>query len=166
MVSIVGKSDLAKMSSQHELTRKLQTKTINKEANELLQPKKRPKTVQLKGRASRPQKPNVKLLEYLEHKRAEAEFNEYKMGIREVLYWGFSRLERNDKFKEGLNQKLHRSGDIKRILDNKMRCIDFIENETVILGLTVLSKILENRSIGGGGGGGEVPLEPATVVGG
>ena len=55
-------------------------------------------------------------------------------------------IERNPHYKEGLKQKIGSSHDINDILTNKLEAFNFIENDNIILGLTVVAKYLENRS--------------------
>jgi hypothetical protein len=155
MVDIISGEQLKQMSNARTIGQKLENKSITQQVNNLAQSekkKKAPKSSNIvfkgMGRAGRQPKPDVKLLEYLERKRRESEFHEYKTSIRTAVYHGLGMMERNKDHSDNFRQKLTQSRDIARILDNKLENFNWIQNENIILGLTVISKFIENRAEG------------------
>lgn len=156
MVSIINKSELQKMSNARLITEKISKKEITSRVNETFKPQKQ-KSIVIKGGGGRrprvrsptrsaPPRVDDRLIEFLEHRRRTSRYNEYKTSLREGLTGIMAMIERNPHYKEGLKQKIGSSHDINDILTNKLEAFNFIENDNIILGLTVVAKYLENRS--------------------
>ena len=76
----------------------------------------------------------------------QPQYNEYKSALKSGVNTLFSQIERNDAYKHSFKDKISNSHDIQTILDNKLSAFNWIENENIILGLTVVAKLLENRT--------------------
>jgi hypothetical protein len=165
MVSIIGESELKKMSDARKISNKIESKTLTSQVNEVFthgagKKSNKGKIVIKGGGGGRGRKggggggggaPKIdpRLYEMLEQQCRGGKYQEYKSSIREALHYGMCWVERNSSYRSSLKDKIVHSRDIQSILDNKLSGFNYIQNENLILALTVLSKIIENR-VGGG----------------
>jgi hypothetical protein len=167
MVSIVGASEVKRMTDARKVTEKIENKSITARVNDVFGDGSSGKKtggskgssgggIIIKGKNSRPapsRRPQQPALDprVLEQLVAQTQYQEYKTSIREAIHYGMTLIERNPSYKDGLKQKICASRDIRTILDNKLRGVNLIENEWLVLGLTLCSKVIENRLLGGSG---------------
>ena len=137
-MKVVSKQDIEKMDDDLRIEKKKHEKDINKVVNP---PKMKP------IRKSAPP-PSINLNQFKslanQSPRPPPRYTEYKRSLRHIAAETVSKLAPEEA--ETVKDKLLASQDIANICTDKLFDLDLIENEWILLGLTVAGKILEAKT--------------------
>ena len=139
-MKVVSKQDIEKMDDDLRIERKKHEKDLNKVVNP---PKMKPmKKTRSQGAPHRINLNHFKSLAMPSNQPPR--YTEYKRSLRNIAAETVSKLAPEEA--DTVKDKLLASHDIANICTEKLLDLDLIENEWILLGLTVAGKILEAKT--------------------
>jgi hypothetical protein len=140
-MKVVSKQDIEKMDDDLKIEKKKHEKDLNKVVNP---PKMKPiSKMRSEGASSRINLNQFKSLAAIPTNQPPR-YNEYKQSLRQVAAETVSKLAPDEA--DTVKDKLMASRDIANICADKLFDLDLIENEWLVLGLTIAGKILEAKT--------------------
>ena len=142
-MNIVSKEEVDKWNDKHKIESMKHTKSLRTIVNPP-KPKKLPRIRQPRNHSVSPET-MFKGLSYVSNQLSAppCPYNEYKDSIKKTSASLLSSVDANNQ--EALKQKILESNDIATICANKLMDFSGIENEWLILCLTIGGKILESK---------------------